>query len=129
VRQKLNARLLHYPTVGFPEPPAQKRTYAYLCWKEVHSELVSRACDLLPPANKVYFRSLLPTSTDLLPKLDFQLCFNAISPNSERDGSSGRSAPKCTPKIINCVYRFTRVCKDYVAFHNPSASGCLIGID
>ena len=70
-----------------------------------------------------------PTNTGLLPKIDFQLCFNAISPNSERDGSSGRSAPKCTPKIINRVYRFTRVRKDYIAFHNPGASGCLIGID
>lgn len=70
-----------------------------------------------------------PTNTGLLPKIDLQLCFNAISPNSERDGSSGRSAPKCTPKIINCVYRFTSVCKHYVAFHNPGASGCPIGID
>ena len=70
-----------------------------------------------------------PTNTGLLPKIDLQLCFNAISPNSERDGSLGRGAPKCTPKIINCVYRFTSVCKDYVAFHNPGASGCPIGID
>jgi len=68
-------------------------------------------------------------SIDLLPKFDFHLCFSAVSPNSERDRISGRSAAKSTLKIVHCFYRFTGVCKDYVALYNPGARSCLIRID